>query len=113
MEWKRIETKPEVEAYISKLKYALQNGAKITFQIDRQVDEKRNIKNTNRYTVAALFPDESPEIALKKELLSLSAEEYQYTMIDERYPKRSEMRVFGRTYNCNEDVYSDLLSPLK
>ena len=51
MELKRVESKSEVEAYIFKLKYALQNGAKITFQIDRQVDENRNIKNTNRYTV--------------------------------------------------------------
>ena len=105
MQLKRVESKPEVEAYISKLKYALQNGAKITFQIDRQVDVNRDIKYTNKYTVAALFPNESPEIALKKELLSLSVEEYQCTVKDERFPKRSEMRVFGRTYNCSKDVY--------
>lgn len=105
MQLKRVESKPEVEAYISKLKYALQNGAKITFQIDRQVDVNRDIKYTNKYTVASLFPNESPEIALKKELLSLSVEEYQCTVKDERFPKRSEMRVFGRTYNCSKDVY--------
>lgn len=105
MELKRVESKSEVEAYIEKLKYALQNGARITFQIDRQVDRNRNIKFTNKYTVAALFPNESPEIALKRELLSLSVSEYQCTMKDERFPKRSEMRVFGRTYNCSDDVY--------
>lgn len=105
MERKRIESKSEVEAYISKLKYALNNGARINFQIDRKADENRNIKNTNRYTIATLFPNESPETALRRELLTLSVEEYQCTVKDERFPERSEMRVFGRTYNCNEDVY--------
>lgn len=108
MEQKRIETKSEVEAYISKLKYALDNGAKISFQIERIVDDNRNIVNTNRYTVAALFPNESPEIALRRELMSLSVEEYQCTVKDKRFPNRSDMRVFGRTYQASgnsKEVY--------
>lgn len=105
METKRIETKADVEAYIEKLKYALNNNAKITFQIERRCDEKRDIRYTNKYTVATLFPNESPEIALRRELLALCVEEYQCTVKDQSFPNRSEMRVFGRTYNGNEDVY--------
>ena len=41
METKRIEPKTDVEAYLSKMKYALEHGAKLTFQIDRKVDENR------------------------------------------------------------------------
>lgn len=105
METKRIEPKTDVEAYLSKMKYALEHGAKLTFQIDRKVDENRKIGNTNRYTIANLFPNESPEKVLRRELSSLSVEEYQCTVKDIRFPKRSEMRVFGRTYRGNKDVF--------
>ena len=56
----RIESDTEVKDYIAKIKYALDNGAEINFQEKRQVDENRNIKYTNGYTVRALFPDENP-----------------------------------------------------
>lgn len=105
MEQKRIESRLDVENYISKLRYALDHDAKIIFQVDRHVDDKRKIQNTNRYTIASLFPDENPEKALKRELYSLSISEYQHTVKDDRFPNRSEMRVFGRTYKGNGDVY--------
>ncbi len=37
----RIESELEVKAYIQDLKFALKNGAKINFQVNRRVDEKR------------------------------------------------------------------------
>jgi hypothetical protein len=101
----RIEGELEVKAYIQDLKFALNNGAKIDFQARRLVDENRDEKYTNQYTVNTLFPDENPVDALKRELLTLSVEEYMRTVKDIRFPKRSEMREFGKVYNGNENVY--------
>ena len=71
----RIESELEVKAYIQDLKFSLNNGAQIDFQVKRVVDEKRDEKYTNQYTVNRLFPDENPVDALKRELLTLSVEE--------------------------------------
>lgn len=101
----RIESEIEVKAYIQDLKFALNNGAKIDFQAKRLVDEKRDEKYTNQYTVHKLFPDENPVDALKRELLTLSVEDYMQTVKDIRFPKRSEMREFGKVYNGTDDVY--------
>ena len=101
----RIESEIEVKSYIQNLKYALNNGAKINFQENRYVDENRDEKYTNHYTVTELFPDENPVDALKRELLTLSVEDYMRTVKDTRFPKRSEMREFGKVYNGTEDVY--------
>ena len=101
----RIESELEVKAYIQDLKFSLNNGAQINFQAKRVVDEKRNEKYTNQYTVNRLFPDENPVDALKRELLTLSVEDYMRTVKDTRFPKRSEMREFGKVYNGTEDVY--------
>ena len=101
----RIESELDVKAYIQDLKYALNNGAKINFQAKRLVDENRDEKYTNQYTVDALFPDENPIDALKRELLTLSVEDYMRTVKDLRFPKRSEMREFGKVYNGKDDVY--------
>ncbi len=101
----RIETELEVKAYIQNLKYALNNGAQIDFQIRRRVDDDREERYTNQYTVNKLFPDENPVDALKRELLTLTVEDYMQTVKDLRFPKRSEMREFGKVYNGNEDVY--------
>lgn len=72
----RIESELEVKAYIQDLKFALNNGAKIDFQVKRRVDDNRDEKYTNQYTVNALFPDENPIDALKRELLTLGVEDY-------------------------------------
>ena len=101
----RIESETEVRAYVQNLKFALNNGAKIDFQVKRLVDEKRDEKYTNQYTVNTLFPDENPVDALKRELFTLSVEEYMQTVKDLRFPNRSEMREFGKVYNGSEDVY--------
>lgn len=101
----RIEGELEVKSYIQDLKFALNNGAKIDFQAKRLVDEKRDEKYTNQYTVNKLFPDENPVDALKRELLTLTVEDYMQTVKDIRFPKRSEMREFGKVYNGTEDVY--------
>jgi len=101
----RIENELEVKAYIQDLKFSLNNGAQIDFQAKRVVDEKRDEKYTNQYTVNKLFPDENPVDALKRELLTLSVEDYMQTVKDIRFPKRSEMREFGKVYNGTEDVY--------
>ena len=101
----RIESEIEVKAYIQDLKFALNNGAKIDFQAKRLVDEKRDEKYTNQYTVNKLFSDENPVDALKRELLTLSVEDYMQTVKDIRFPKRSEMREFGKVYNGTDDGY--------
>lgn len=101
----RIESESEVRAYLQNLKYALNNGATLTFQVKRRVDENREEKYTNQYTVNTLFPSENPIEALKRELKSLTIEEYMRTVRDLKFPKRSEMREFGKIYNGTEDVY--------
>ena len=101
----RIESESEVKAYLQNLRYALNHGAKIEFQARRLVDENRAERYTNLYTVAALFPDEDPVDALRRELLTLSVEDYMQTVQDLRFPKRSEMRAFGKVYCGKGDVY--------
>lgn len=101
----RVESETEIKAYIQNLKFALNNGAKIQFQVKRLVDEKRDERYTNQYTVNQLFPNENPVDALKRELLKLSVEDYMQTVKDLRFPKRSEMREFGKIYNETDDVY--------
>lgn len=101
----RIESELEIKSYIQDLRFALNNGAKIDFQAKRLVDEKRNEKYTNQYTVNKLFPDKNPVDALKRELLTVTVEDYMQTVKDIRFPKRSEMREFGKVYNGTEDVY--------
>lgn len=101
----RIESKLEVNTYLQKLKYALDHDEQITFQARRLVDKQRDEKYTNQYTVDTLFPDENPVDALKRELKTLTVEEYMKTVQDLRFPKRSEMREFGKVYNGMQDVY--------
>lgn len=101
----RIESELEVRSYIQNLKFALNHGAKINFQAKRLVDDGRDEKFTNEYTVNTLFPDENPVDALKRELLSLNVEDYMRTVKDFRFPNRSEMREFGKIYNEVDDVY--------
>ena len=62
-------------------------------------------KFTNRYTINILFPNENPIEALKRELLSLGVEDYIQTVKDFRFPKKSDMREFGKVYNGKDDVY--------
>ena len=101
----RIESEDEVKSYIQNLKYALDNGARITFQAKGMVDLERDERNTNQYTVAALFPDENPEEALRRELRTLTIEEYVKTVKDLKFVKRSEMREFCKVYNGTDEVY--------
>ena len=101
----RIESALEVQAYLQDLKYALEHGATVTFQMERYVDLNRDVRHTNKFTVADLFPDEDPVAALKRELQKLTIEEYIQTVKDLRFPKRSEMREFGKVYNGKDDVY--------
>lgn len=46
--------------------------------------------------------------ALKRELQTLTVEEYIQTVKDLRFPKRSEMREFGKVYDGKGDVYVKL-----
>ena len=101
----RIESESEIKSYLQDLKYAIDNGAQISFQAKRLVDKKRDEKYTNQYTVDTLFPDENPVEALKRELKTLTLEEYMQTVKDLRFPNRSEMREFGKVYNSKDDVY--------
>ncbi len=101
----RIESKLEIQSYIQNLNYALIHGAAITFQAERQVDCSRDLRYTNRFTVANLFMNENPVDVLKRELQKLTVEEYMRTVKDLRFPKRSEMREFGKVYHEKDDVY--------
>lgn len=101
----RTETELEVQSYIQDLKYALDHGARLMFQVKRVVDENRDERYTNQYTVHTLFPEENPEEALKRELRLLTVEEYMRTVKDLRFPNKSEMREFGKVYNGTDDVY--------
>ncbi len=101
----RTESREEVESFLAKLRYAIGHGAKLFFQIDRKSEANRPIEYTNRYTVADLFPNDSPEEALKRELLTLTVSDYISTNKDLLVPKKSELRVFGKTYEGAKNVY--------
>lgn len=101
----RIESALEVQAYLQDLKYALEHGATVTFQMERRVDQNRDVRYTNKFTVADLFPDEDPVMALKRELQKLTIEEYMQTVKDLHFFNRSEMREFGKVYDGKGDVY--------
>jgi len=104
-EIKRIESRTEIQSYIQNLKFALNHGASISFQATRHADQLRAPEFSNQFTVADLFPAENPAAALKRELQSLTVQEYMQTVKDLRFPNRSEMREFGRVYNGKGDVY--------
>ena len=101
----RVESELEVRTYLQDLKHALNHGAAVSFQEVRLVDKTRNVRYTNQFTVADLFPDENPVDALKRELQTLSIEEYMQTVRHLRFPNRSEMREFGKIYDGKGDVY--------
>jgi len=102
---KTTQPEEEVTTYLEKLRYALDQGnTMITIQEVRQVDSERPLEQTNKYTLAQLFPDESPKEAVRRELRILKANEYMETVKDLRHPNLSEFWVFGRRYN-EKDVY--------
>lgn len=101
----RIETREEIDTYLAQLRYALDSGAKLVFQATRKVDEDREERFTNQFTVAHLFPNEDPQEAIKRELRQLTTGNYMRTVKDIRFPNRSEMREFGKTYNGSDEVY--------
>lgn len=101
----RIESEIEINAYLQDLRYALDHGAQVLFQRDREVDRQRDKAYTNSYTVSQLFPDENPVTALKRELKTLKVADYLQTVKDRRFPNRSEFREFGKVYNVNDEVY--------
>lgn len=101
----RIETRLEVKTYIDNIKYALDAGAKLDFQEIRRVDDKREERYTNKYTMAQLFPNENPVDVLKRELKNLKVEDYLRTVKDNKFPNKSEMREFGKVYNSTDEVY--------
>ena len=101
----RIESRLEIQSYLQNLSYALDHGAAITFQIDRQIDKSRDIKYTNKFTIADLFPNTNPVDALNRELRKLTIEDYIRTVKDTRFKNKNEMREFGKVYEGNKDVY--------
>lgn len=101
---KHIESQLEVNSYLAKLKYSIKNSqASLQFQQERKVDANRDEQFTNRFTVSDLFPNEDVTKVLKSELLKLNLENYIETVKDLRFPKKKEMRVFGKRYK--KDVY--------
>ena len=101
----RIESKEEVSTYIARLKYALDQNAEIKVQMERQVDYQRELRYTNKFTIADLFPDEKPTDAMRRELKTLTVENYLRTVKDIHFPNKKEMREFGKVYNGKDDVY--------
>lgn len=101
----RIETKLEVNTYLQRLKYSLDHNARILFQEKRYVDTLRSERFTNKYTIIDLFPNEDPVKVLKRELKTLTVENYIRTVKDINRPNHSEMREFGKVYNGDKDVY--------
>lgn len=105
VEEKRIESKLDIQTYLDRLRYALKSGStKISFQRDRKVDQLREYRFTNRFTLGNIFPDEDEVEVLKRELALLTVEEYIETVKDRKFPNRTEMRVFGKQYS-RDDVY--------
>lgn len=105
MEESRIESWSEVSTYLARLRYALNNGATINFQRFRKVDDERDERYTNDYTMNELFPDENPKEVLRRELLTLTVGAYLRTVKDHRFPNKDDLREFGKVYNGTDEVY--------
>lgn len=104
-EHKYKETEVDVETYIAKLKYSLEDhSTRIRFQRTRLCDEKKDVKYTNEYTFDDLFPDENESVVFRRELKNLTVGDYIETVEDTRRKGLDHFRVFGRVYNT-EDVY--------
>lgn len=103
-----IESEAEIRTFIDRMKYAIENGASIRFQEEREIDKLRDIKYTNKYTMANLFPDENPIEVLKRELKLLTVHDYLGTVEDTKFPKLGKMHEFGKVYNATDEVYIKL-----
>lgn len=102
---KRKETKEDVIFFIGKIRYVIESGdVKVNIIKKRRVDEERNPKFTNSYTLAKLFPNKDYVESIKDELLLLTIENYIETVKDVRFSNKTEMRVFGQVFKT-EDVY--------
>ena len=108
----RIESLDEVKTYLSRLKYALKQGAQIRLQISRNVEFSKPLQYRNMYAFNTLFPDENPVDALKRELHKLQPEHYLRTVKDIRFPEKSEMREFGMVYQVGQEVYIKIRAEL-
>ncbi|MDI9500540.1 MAG: hypothetical protein QM236_06930 [Bacillota bacterium] len=76
-EKKRIESLGDIRTFLVRLNYALNSGrVRIVFQKKREVDDKRNERFTNRYTIHYLFPGEDEIKVLKRELSRLRHYDY-------------------------------------
>lgn len=100
----RIAHEEEVDAYLAKMRVALDQGAQLNIQLIRNVDNNRDERYTNRYTIGDLFPNDDPKVVLKNELKSLCKAEYIRTVDDLRCPSHGEFWEFGRVYPQG-DVY--------
>ena len=94
----RIESRLDVQCFLQDLIYALDHNPIVRFQEVRQIDQHRDLRHTNKYTVADLFPNEDPVTVLKRELRKLTVEDYIRTVKDTRFKNKSEMREFGKVY---------------
>lgn len=77
----------------------------IIIKYDRDCEENRSIKNTNRYTILDLNPDKPPEEFIRNELSKLTLKEYMYCLEDNLYPDRDNLYVFARIYEGKGFVY--------
>ena len=64
----RIESELEVQSYLQDLHYALSHGATISFQAERLVDQNRDVRYTNQFTVADLFPTKRKEARIHEDM---------------------------------------------
>lgn len=99
-----IESRSAVEEYITRLRYALDNGASLQLVRSRHSDEVKDYRHTNKFTLSDLFPNEDPAVALRRELGLLEVGNYIRTLPDTRYRHLPELREFGKAYN-GKDVY--------
>ena len=109
----RIESELEVKAYIQNLRLALNSGARIDFQGRRRVDDERDEKFTNQYTVNTLFPNENPVDALRRELLALSVEDYMQTVRVELLGMYGQTTTFVMSFHFAEQAFVPDMFPYK
>ena len=94
----RIESELEVRSYLQNLRYALAHDARVEINYERKVDKKRELQYRNNYTLMELFGKRNLVAVMRRELQTLTLEEYMRTVKDLRYPNRTEMREFGKVY---------------
>jgi hypothetical protein len=107
IEW-TIEILSEVRLFLEELQLALSEKKSTIIISNKEIFQMGRLEFcTNMATIETLFPDEYADVALRRELKTLTEKNYMYSLKNIQYPLTSKRRVFGKRYG-DDDIYIKL-----